>query len=151
MSDKKKKTLKEKFSKIKRKEVVIAVIAVVIMLAIYFSSSGGEKKNEQQSVNISSSYCDEIKRDALSAIIQFSGDKKAQIAIGWESSEEEIIAYITSQNGNTANQSPSIIQSSGASKPIILKTIYPKAIGAVVVFKGARDKQNIRHYLLDKT
>ena len=68
-----------------------------------------------------------------------SGDNDAKIAIGWESSEEAIIAYITSQNGNTTSQTPSIIQSSAGAKPVVLKTVYPKAVGAVVVFKGAKD------------
>ncbi len=139
MAEKKKKTLKEKFQLLKRKEIIIALLAVAIMLLIYFSSLKDEVNATSKEEIVTVSYRAEIKSDALSAIVKLSGDKSAKIAIGWEASEEEIIAYVTSQNGNTTTQTPSIIQSSGSSKPIVLKTVYPKATGAVVVFKGAKD------------
>jgi hypothetical protein len=139
MAEKKKKTLKEKLQLFKRKEIIIAVLAVAIMLLIYFSSLKEKVGSTAKEEVVSVSYRTEIKNDALSAIVKLSGDKSAKIAIGWEGSEEEIIAYVTSQNGNTTMQTPSLIQSSGNSKPIVLKTIYPKAMGAVVVFKGAKD------------
>ncbi len=139
MGEKEKKSVKQKLARLKHKEIIIAIIAVVIMLLIYFSSISEKSSGKENESAKRTDYCLEIKQAVIDAVIKLSGDKNATAAIGWESSEEYVIAYTTSQNGSSVTQTPTLVQASGESKPIVLQTLYPKAIGAVVVFDGATD------------
>jgi stage III sporulation protein AG len=72
--------------------------------------------------------------DKLSAL---DGAGACEVIVSWESGIEAVIAYITNTSQNAVTQSPQIISSGGTQSPVILKEIYPKALGVVVFCQGA--------------
>ena len=80
-----------------------------------------------------SDYRTETEEKLRDAIVKLSGDKNAEIIVSWESGTESLIAYSTTENQNSTTKTPTVVQ---GGKPIVLKEIYPKAVGAVVVVKG---------------
>lgn len=138
-----KKTAKGKSFLLAHKEALIAVIAICVMLIIYFAGFGGNKATETQSSSVKSDYKETIQNELKSAVIKISGDKSAEVVIGWDVSGEIIIANTTSQNGNNVNSTPTVIQTSDGASPIVLKEIYPKSVGAAVICKECTVKKKI--------
>ncbi len=129
----------DKFKKIKHIEIIIAVIAVLIMLFIYFGAkfgSGTAKSDKTRQQLSATDYCDRMETDLEEALGGIAGVGKLKLVINWESSVESVIAYITSNGGNSSTSTPQIIQSTGGGKPIVLKEIYPKALGVIIVCEG---------------
>jgi stage III sporulation protein AG len=132
-----------RLKKIKHIEIIIAVIAVVIMLAIYFGSRAASAKKtssssaQSQSPVSTENYCDKMERQLKETLSKISGAGKADVIINWESSIEAIIAYITNSSNNSLTQTPQIINGNGISGPIILKEVYPKPKGVMIICQGA--------------
>lgn len=119
---------------LKHKEIIIAVVAIVVMLIIYFSSFGGSSVKKEDSVT-TSDYCLAKQQEIAAVISQMEGAGNASVVINWASSVEIIPAQNVTENGNTL--SSSVVLASG--EPIILKEIYPRAIGALIVCEGGSD------------
>ena len=128
----------DKFKKIKHIEIIIAVIAVIIMLFIYFGAkfgTGADKSTASEQLS-ASDYCNQMISDLEEALGGIAGVGKLKLVINWESSVESVIAYITNNGTNSSTSTPQIIQSTGGGKPIVLKEIYPKALGVIIVCEG---------------
>ena len=140
MAEKKRKNIFSAIKTLKHKEIFIAVIAVMLMLLIYFSGDMfSDKTANSNEVTNDANHMMQLQKDISKAVAKMSGDKNSEVVIGWDASQEDVIANTISQNGNTQTITPTIIQTSNGAKPVILKQIYPKAIGAIVVCKGAED------------
>lgn len=133
MDKKSGKSIAQKLKDLKHKEIILAVIAVAVMLAIYFSSYIGGSKS-QGGESVSSDYCAKLETEVKGAVEKMSGDKSAKVIVNWESGIEAVIAYTTNESQNSSSSSP-VIPSSG--KPVVLKEIYPKPLGVVIVVAGA--------------
>ena len=134
--------IKKFFASLKQKknlEILIALIAVVILLIVYFSSKISSGKKEQEDTVQHETYCEKTENSIVSALKSMQGVGKVKIAVNWECGVEKIIAYSTSGNGNNVNTTPTVIQSQGSSSPIILKEVYPKALGVVIICEGGND------------
>ena len=141
--DKKKPSVFAKLKNLKHKEIVIAVIAIVVMLAIYFTTVSGAKTTDT-AVETGSDYCSEVASEMKKAISEMSGDENAKVVIGWEGGVEAVIAYTETESQNSSATTPSVIQQTGGSKPIILKEIYPSATGVVIVTKNGGSNVKLR-------
>lgn len=128
--------LKEKFKNLKNKEIIIAAAAVLVMLIVYFVGGTGKTTETKNEAGSSIDYREEIETELRDAIIGLSGDKNAKVIVSWESGTESLIAYSTTENQNSTTKTPTVVQ---GGKPIVLKEIYPKALGAVVVVKGGNE------------
>lgn len=118
----------DKVKRMKHKEIVVAIAAVAAMLAIYFTtlgSSGGEKA---PAASESTDYRTAVETEVRNAIVKMSGDKGALVVIRWETGVESVLAY----SGGSGSPTPLLAGGS----PVVLKEIYPKALGAVVVVAG---------------
>ncbi len=132
--------IKKFFASIKAKkhwEIVIAVIAVVVMLVLYFSAGkkNTTKANADETV-ATSDYCERMERELSEALAAMQGVGKVKVVVNWESSVERVIAYATSISGGNTTTTPTIIQSQGTSAPIVLKELYPKALGVLIICQG---------------
>lgn len=134
-------TIVAKIKKIKHIELIIAGIAIIIMLVIYFSTVlfPTNKTDNKTNVNSREDYCTKIEKDLTRALSKMTGAGEVEVVINWESSVESIIAYITNSGNNSVTSTPQIIQGNGVSGPIILKELYPKAIGVIIICKGGDD------------
>ena len=128
--------LKEKFKNLKNKEIIIAAAAVLVMLIVYFVGGTGKTTETKNEAGSSTDYREKIETELRDAIIGLSGDKNAKVIVSWESGTESLIAYSTTENQNSTTKTPTVVQ---GGKPIVLKEIYPKALGAVVVVKGGNE------------
>lgn len=123
----------------KRLEIVIAVVAVVLMLVLYFSSRKSPTVSASANDNFAvsaSDYCQRTEKELATALEAMKGVGKVNVVIHWESGVERIIAYATSSSGNNVSTTPTIISSQGASSPIVLKELYPKAVGVIIICQG---------------
>lgn len=128
--------LKEKFKNLKNKEIIIAVVAVIVMLIVYFVGGTGKTVESTSTTGDAIDYREKIETQLREAIIRLSGDKNAKVIVSWESGTESLIAYSTTENQNSTTKTPTVVQ---GGKPIVLKEIYPKALGVVVVVKGGNE------------
>lgn len=124
----------------KHLEIIIAVIAVAVMLIIYFSARANDAKTSNSDApTVSADYCGKTERELVSALEAMKGVGKVKVVVNWESSVEKIIAYATSNSGNNVTTTPTVIQIQGASSPIILKEVYPKALGVIIICQGGNN------------
>ena len=124
----------------KHLELVIAVIAVVIMLVLYFSTrAGSASKTETVADLYLSDYCAKTERQLVEALEAMKGVGKVKAVVSWESGVEKVIAYATSNSGNSVTTTPIVIQSQGISSPIVLKELYPKALGVIIICQGGNN------------
>lgn len=133
-----------KIKNIKNIEIIIAVVAVLIMLVIYFAGFFGNNKNNKKDdlaefFNNYSNYCQKMQLEVQEFVSKIEGAGDASVVINWESSVELILAETKNSSPNSNTSSPTIINIGGNSQPIVLKEIYPKAIGVVVVCDGGNN------------
>lgn len=120
---------------VKNIEIIIAAVAVGVMLIIYFSGFVG-KKQQDVAPKSYGDYCERMSAEVEELVSGIGGAGKTKVVINWESSVELILAENESFGANSSTSAPQIITSGGASSPIILKEIYPKALGVAVVCEG---------------
>lgn len=136
--------IKAFFAKLKGKkhlEIVIAAVAVALMLVLYFSVKTGRKSGSTvaSAQTVSSDYCTQTEKNLLAALENMQGVGKVRVAIAWASGVEKVIAYATNIAGENTSTTPTVVSVQGGSAPIVLKEIYPKALGAVVVCQGGNN------------
>ncbi len=135
--------IKKIFASLKEKksiEVIVAVIAVVLMLVLYFSAkSSSSAKSENKQVAAVNDYCARTEAELATALKAMKGVGNTKVMISWESGVETVIAYATSNSGNNITTTPTIIQSQGSSSPIVLKELYPKALGVIIICQGGNN------------
>ncbi len=134
MDKKNGKSVIQRLKDLKHKEIILAVLAVAVMLAIYFSSFIGDSKSQSGEVSASVDYCARLQSEVTDAVKKMSGDKQATVIVNWESGVEAVIAYTTSESQSSSSMAPTIL---GSGKPVVLREIYPKPLGVVVVVAGA--------------
>lgn len=127
--------LVQKIKSKKHIEIIIAVIAVAIMLVLYFSVKTGDKSETATAAGVDT-YCEKMETQLADVIGSISGAGKTKIIVNWESSTEAQIAYVTQTSGSNITSTPQLITSQGSSGPVIIKEIYPKAKGVIVVCEG---------------
>ncbi len=123
-----------RLKEIKHKEIILAIAAVVIMLFIYFSSFFSPQ-SDTKSVNYSEDYCAAMQNKIKEAVSKMEGVGKTEVVINWSSGVEIVTAQNTTVNGNST--SSQVVQSSGG--PIVLKEIYPRAIGVLIICEGGNN------------
>ena len=128
--------LKEKLKNLKNKEIIIAAVAVIVMLVVYFAGGTVKSTGTQSETLAGNDYRVETETKLREAIVRLSGDKNVKVIVSWESGTESLIAYSTTENQNSTTKTPTVVQ---GGKPIVLKEVYPKALGAVVVVKGGNE------------
>ncbi|MCH5164152.1 MAG: hypothetical protein J1F36_03970 [Clostridiales bacterium] len=121
-----------KLKDLKHKEIIIAVVAVIVMLIIYFSSFGGSSTKTTAAAIDTDDYCTRIRQQIENAISRVDGVGKTEVVINWSSGVEIVPAQNTTINGNSTTSQ--VVLSSGG--PIVLKEIYPRAIGVLIVCEG---------------
>ena len=134
------------FAKLRSKkhfETIIAIVAVVVMLVLYFSVKSGSSKSAQKATSVqttvASDYCEKTEQKLIAALESMSGVGKVKTVISWESGVEKVIAYATNSAGNTITTTPTVIQTQGSSGPIVLKELYPKALGVIIICQGGNN------------
>ena len=115
-----------KLKNIKHKEIILAIVAVVVMLIIYFSSFGSKQKKEK--TESQTDYCSAIKGE-------MEGVGKANIVINWSSGVEIITEKNTTSNGNSSSSQVVL----GSGEPVVVKEVYPKAVGVLIICEGGNN------------
>ena len=132
------------FAKLKSKkhfETVVAVIAVVVMLVLYFSVKTGTSKSTTPSAAAVpvTDYCERTEQKLVAALEAMQGVGKVKTVISWESGVETVIAYATNSAGGNITTTPTVVQTQGSSGPIVLKELYPKALGVIIICQGGNN------------
>ena len=132
------------FAKLKSKkhfETVVAIIAVVVMLVLYFSVKTGTSKRTQTTTAATtvSDYCERTEQKLVAALESMRGVGRVRTVISWESGVERVIAYATSSSGGSTTTTPTVVQTQGSSGPIVLKELYPKALGVIIICQGGNN------------
>jgi len=129
-----------KIKGVKHIELILAGVAVLVMLLIYFSSGlsfGGSSSSNAAQTNRRENHIERIERQLNEYFSLLDGAGDTRIIINWESGIETILAYVTTQNQNSSSSGPQIINiGGGAQAPIVIKEIYPRALGVVIITQG---------------
>ena len=121
-------------------ETVVAIIAVVVMLVLYFSvKTGSSKRTQTTAAPTVHDYCERTEQKLGDALESMQGVGKVKTVISWESGVETVIAYATNTAGNSITTTPTVIQTQGSSGPIVLKELYPKALGVIIICQGGNN------------
>lgn len=131
----------DKIKSIKHIEIIVAVIAVAVMLILYLSTLFGAKSEKTADSLERTDYCAATERSLAEAISAVQGAGKTKVMIGWESGVESVLAYVTNINGSSTSTYPQLVTENGVTKPIVLKEIYPKPIGVVIICEGGDNVQ----------
>lgn len=128
-----------KFKENKKWQIAGVCVLIAVLLLLYFVSLPGDKtsKEPETSLTTAADYRAETENKLCDVVSMIKGVGKVKAMILFESTPEIIIAYISSISGNGETQSPQILSQQGSQLPLVLKTVYPKALGAVVVAEGA--------------
>lgn len=126
----------EKIKSVKHFEVILAVIAVVVMLAVYISTLLPDRGDDDTETASGENYCDRMQRELTETVSALKGAGKAKVIIRWESGVEAVIAYVSSSGTGSSTSTPQIVTGPDGSGPIVLKEIYPKALGAIIICEG---------------
>ncbi len=121
-----------KIKAFKHKEIALAVIAVLVMLLIYFSTFAPKK--ESDATSSAENYCSAMCK-SIEAAVERMGAGNAEVVIAWSSSVEIVVEKNLTTNGSSSSEQ--VAQSGGS--PIVLKEIYPRAIGVMIVCKGGNN------------
>lgn len=124
------KCLFDKIKSIKHIEIIIAVIAVIIMVIIYFSSFSAASDKDKTAKVQTDDYCMQMKQEITKAVADLCGSTPT-VVINWDGG----ISYVTSASSNGSVSSSQITTPPSTSSPVI-KEIYPKALGVVVICQG---------------
>ena len=145
------KTFWAKCKKIKHFELIVAGVFALIILAIYFSSfwtgTDDSNINSQKASVQASEYASYLENKLSLVLCEVEGAGKVTVMITLSSGMEYEYATNTETKTNTngaletsvTTSTPIIINTGGTSQPIIVKEIYPKISGVVVVAGGAKD------------
>ena len=132
-----------------------AYLIVIILVGVLFMMipSNDDNKNKQESnknETLSINYEDDLEE----ILSQIRGVGDAKVMLTYSSTFEKIIAYEKNLNENEKKDGDSVINETSSQnnvvlsngEPFVIKEIYPKIQGVIVVSKGADDilvKQDI--------
>lgn len=122
----------QKLKSVKHIEIIVAVVAIAVMLFIYFYSPS---KNGSEKSGRNNDYCYDVTLKLQDAVQMLTGGE-CKVVVSWESSAESLIARNVTKNGSSET-SQAVLDSGGAA---VIKEVYPKAVGVVVVCKKLNSK-----------
>lgn len=140
----------EKFKKIKHIHIYVAVLVGIVICLIYFCSfTSGKKKpdntdnNSTENYGTSVEYIDFLENKLSNVLSKVSGVGKVEVIITLESgftyeyaTDTETKTMVSGGTETTVTTETVILVSN---EPVIVKEIYPKIKGVVVVADGAKD------------
>lgn len=132
------KTIIDKIKSNKKIQTIIIAVLSVVLVIIFISSF---KKTETASVEESqiSDYVLSLENRLESALTKVEGAGNVSVVITIESGMETVLATekTVKQIGSTVETTESPVIING--KPIVLKEMYPKIIGVMIVAEGANN------------
>ena len=132
------KTIIDKIKSNKKIQTIIIAVLSVVLVIIFISSF---KKTETASVEESqiSDYVLRLENRLESALTKVEGAGNVSVVITIESGMETVLATekTVKQIGSTVETTESPVIING--KPIVLKEMYPKIIGVMIVAEGANN------------
>lgn len=118
----------------------VTIAALTVLAAYFLLMPTAAKPKSEQPAATAEAYCSAMQNDLERAIGALRGVKSCQVVICFESTPEIVVAYISSTSANgSVTSSPQILTQQGQQLPLVLKTIYPKALGVIVVADGAQN------------
>jgi len=140
----------ERFKKIKHLHIYIALLIGIVVCLIYFCSIAPSKKqpdstNQDSTENYGTSveYVDFLENKLSNVLSKVSGVGKVNVIItledgfSYEYATDTETKTMVSGGTETTVTTETVILVSG--KPVVIKEIYPKIKGVVVVADGAKD------------
>ena len=123
-----------------------AIIGVILMLIPNSTSKKTEEKKSADFPDFSVSE-QEKKLESILKSIDGAGDVKVMLTL--ESGTEQVFAYdSTVKENDEKNELVTVNNGSGVTKPVTVKYIYPKFLGAAVVCSGA-DSSKVRLSIIE--
>ena len=123
------------------KKLQYTVIGVMLVIVLVIFLFGFKVEEKQASINKDEVliYVDNLEAKLSNALSKVVGAGSVNVVITVESGRESVLAMKTTTkegiNGVETESSPIIING----KPVIVKELYPKIIGVLIVAKGANN------------
>lgn len=135
---KEKKGLFAKLKSVKHIEIIAVALLGVIVIVIMLSSFNFGDSNGSDSGSFSSSeYVSSLEKKLTDILSNVNGAGKVKVMLTVESGMETVTAVetIVKQSGNDTTTTTSPVMVGG--KPVVLKEMYPKITGVLIVAQGA--------------
>ena len=115
---------------------IIAIISILIIICVFFSVST-EKKTTNTETDLITLYVTNLEEKLSKTLSKVSNAGDVSVVITVESGMETVLATKTvttkTANGTEIEETPIIING----KTVVIKELYPKIIGVLIVAKGA--------------
>ena len=131
----------EKFRRNKRLQIILIISLLTIVILIYFSSfkNSSSKENTSNESNTASSYSAYLESKLKTALVNIDGVNNVSVIITLESGFEYVYATEeetkTTSTGTLTTSSLVLIDK----KPVVVKELFPKIKGVVVITPSAKD------------
>ena len=130
----------DKLKKNKRLLILLLIALILVILLLYFSfkpSSNRSTKTEDTSQT--QSYANSLEEKLETSLKSIDGVTDVSVLITLETGFEYVYAQeeLTKQTATGSQTSTSLVLVSG--QPVIVKEIYPKIKGVVIISSGAKD------------
>lgn len=132
--------LLEKVRKSKKLQLIIVIILVSLTLFIYIFSSSDKTENSVIATDEITAYVNNLESKLSTVLSQIEGAGSVSVIITVESGWETVLATKTTTktdaNGVTTTETTPILVNG---KTVIVKELYPKIVGVLVVASGAKN------------
>jgi len=116
---------------------IVCFTVVAVYLLLLPTESGKEQTTETKA---SQDYASQTEAKLARALSEIKGVGKVTVAVSFEGTEELVIAYVESVQANgSTSKTPQLLSNGSKDVPLVLQTLRPKPLGAVVVAEGAGD------------
>lgn len=126
----------EKFREDKKLQIGLIFAVIIVVIAVYFifiNKTSERQETEKSSNNSTTNYVSYIENKLESTILSISGVKNVNVNVSLETGFE----YVYATKDETKTTSSGTLSSSDlilvSGEPVLLKEIYPKVQGVVVV------------------
>jgi len=143
MDNSKKINIIEKIKKNKKLQITLIILIFLIVFAIFiFSSFSGDTKTD--SLTSHDLYVQNLENRLSKSLSKVEGAGNVSVVITVESGMETVLAMktetIENSNGKQITETPILVNG----KTVVLKEMYPKILGVLIVAEGANSISVLR-------
>jgi len=139
MENSKKINFLDKIKSNKKLQTILIIVIFLIVFAVFLLNTFSKKESQTSQGNTQDLYVQELEERLSNTLSKVDGAGKVSIVITVESGMETVLAMKTetveNSSGKHVTETPVLVNG----KTVVLKEMYPKIIGVLIVAEGANN------------
>lgn len=139
MENSKKINFLDKIKSNKKLQTILIIVIFLIVFAVFLLNTFSKKESQTSQGNAQDLYVQELEERLSNTLSKVDGAGKVSIVITVESGMETVLAMktetIENSSGKHVTETPVLVNG----KTVVLKEMYPKIIGVLIVAEGANN------------